>query len=149
MNNHGRNHLDADPELRRAYEEARAKALSDNTGALVSIKHAEFVDELVKEVAYMKNGGTKYRQRTAELSLSIAKKVHEVNRFLNREDSFKTVSRLLPDEDLERLKDVSKMLNVVAVDLHLKTNRSVEFKELLSKRMKKAKQKPWKLVKVK
>lgn len=109
----------------------------------LSVSHTEFINELAKEVAYMKKGGTSYRQKTAELSLNLAEKVKDVSIFLNRNDVYNLVNAQVPVEDDDRAQDVTKMLNVVLLDLNLKANQSEDRRLRLLER--KRNRKPLKL----
>ena len=92
------------------------------------VSFADFLHELQKEWEFYLNGGTSYRQKTAELSLEVARKVGSVVPFLESEVAKQTVSRLLPDLDRHRVEDVAKMLHVIAKELHLNATLSDEVK---------------------
>ncbi|ALF09548.1 hypothetical protein [Parageobacillus thermoglucosidasius] len=93
-----------------------------------AVSFTEFLHELQKEWKFHLNGGTSYRQKTAELSLEVARKVRDVVPFLESEVAKQTVSRLLPDSDRHRVEDVAKMLHVIAKELHLNANLPDEVK---------------------
>lgn len=112
----------------------------------VLVSYPDFLNELTNEFQYMKNGGTSYRKDTVELSLKVAKEVKNVTPFFNRDVAFETVSEFLPGMDVDRLKDIAKMLNVVLRDLHSKANRSDELKSKLLERARN--RKPFRLVPV-
>lgn len=112
----------------------------------VSVAYQDFLSGLEKELKYLKDGGTSYRIKTAELSLMVAKTVKDVSLFLDREVALKTVTKLLPSADFNRLKDVAKMLNVVLGCLNLDTTLSDEVKEKFFER--KSKRRALKLVPV-
>lgn len=112
----------------------------------VLVSFPDFLKELTNEVHYMQNGGTSYRKDTAELSLRVAKEVKNVTPFLNRDVAFQTVSEFLPGTDVDRLKDIAKMLNVVLRDLHSKANRSDALKSNFLERTRN--RKPFRLVPV-
>lgn len=94
----------------------------------------------------MKNEGTSYRQKTAELSLSLAKQVKDVSVFLNRDVVYRLVSDHVPVEDDYRAQDVAKMLNDILLDLNLKATRSDDRRLRLLERKKN--RKPFRLVRV-
>lgn len=98
------------------------------TGKEHVVSFADFLHELQKEWKFHLNGGTSYRQKTAELSLEVARKVGDVVPFFKSDVAKQTVSRLLPDLDHHRVEDVAKMLHVIAKDLHLNATLSNEVK---------------------
>lgn len=99
----------------------------------------ELLKELEDELAYHLDGGTSYRQDTTHYSLSFARTVPDIYVFFSRDDAYQHVRDYYPDLDEDRLKDVSKMLNVIVRDLHMKKNMSEELKAELAKRLKKRK----------
>lgn len=99
------------------------------------VSFAEFRSELEKEVAYLNDGGTNYRQKTAELSLKVVDLVKDVKPFFSLDSALQTVMGFFPKEDPFRLKDVAKMLSVVLNDLFSKANLSEEFRQKLNKRI--------------
>ena len=107
------------------------------------VSYEMFLSELSKELEYLQNGGTSYRIETATFCLELAHKVNDVNLFLEQETAEKVVLMHLPYVDAERSKDVTKMLNTVAVGLELKASLTDEIKELLLAR--KRKRRPLKL----
>lgn len=112
----------------------------------ITVNNYDFIKELTNEVNVMKTDGTTYRRETAELSLFVARKVKNTGFFYNREMSYRTVSNILLTEDVYRLWDVAKMLNVVLLDLHGKANRSHDIEICVIERSRK--RKPVKLVPV-
>jgi hypothetical protein len=102
--------------------------MSEVTGKEHVVSFAEFLHELQKEWRFHQQGGTSYRQKTAELSLEVARKVREVAPFLERNVAKQTVSRLLPGLDHHRVEDVAKMLHVIAKELYMNANLSDEVK---------------------
>lgn len=105
----------------------------------VTVSYAKFIDELTDELMFMRADGTSYRRETAKLSLFVAKRVESVKPFFDRNVAYETVLQLLPAKDLDRLKDVAKMLNVVLLDLHSKANQSDELEARLTERARKRK----------
>ena len=98
-----------------------------------------FLSELTKELEYLKDGGTPYRIKTAELSLFVAHCVDTVELFFNLEETLKKVKLLLPDADPERIKDVSEMLKTISRYLNMQANLSENLKLKLQERKKKRK----------
>lgn len=90
--------------------------------------------ELSKDVELLRNGGTKYRQETAELSLKVLENMHTLTPFMNRAKTLEVVSDELKTADLERKKDVAKMLNVTCVQMNTRQNYSTDFKKKLAER---------------
>ncbi|MBN6185659.1 hypothetical protein JQN58_01510 [Aneurinibacillus sp. BA2021] len=84
----------------------------------------DFLQELQKELQFHLNGGTSYRQRTAQISLDLARQVGEISPFLKLDTAQATVSRLLPTLDHDRVEDVAKMLYVIAKDMQMYATRS-------------------------
>jgi len=105
----------------------------------VTVNYVKFINELTDELMSMRADGTSYRRETAKLSLFVAKQVESVKPFFDRKVACETVAQLLPTKDLERLKDVAKMLHVVLLDLHSKANQSDELKARLTERARKRK----------
>jgi len=99
-----------------------------------TVTFPEFRSELEREVFYLNDGGTSYRQKTAELSLKVADLVKDVKPFFSLDTALQTVKNLFPKEDLFRLKDVAKLLSVVLNDLLSKANLSEELKQKLNRR---------------
>lgn len=112
----------------------------------LAVSQTKFINELTREVAYMKTGGTSYRQKTAELSLNLAKKVKDVSVFLNRSDIDDLVYDHHQPLDDDQAQDVAKMLNVVLLDLNLKASQSDDRRLRLLERKKT--RKPFRLVPV-
>ncbi|GLH64485.1 hypothetical protein [Parageobacillus sp. G301] len=98
------------------------------------VSFAKFLHELQKEWRFHQQGGTSYRQKTAELSLEVARKVREVAPFLERNVAKQTVSRLLPGLDHHRVEDVAKMLHVIAKELHMNATLSDEVKAYIQQK---------------
>lgn len=109
-----------------------------------SVTFTDFKCELEREVSYHSDGGTNYRQETAELSLKVAELVKDVKPFFSPDTALQTVKNFFPKEDLFRLRDVAKMLSVVLNDLLSKATLSDEFKQKLNER--RQNRKPLKLV---
>jgi len=103
------------------------------------VSYEMFLNELSKEFEYLQNGGTSYRIETATFCLEVARKINDVNSFLEKEATEKIVLLHFPYVDAERLQDVTKMLNTVANSLELKANLPDEIKESLLARKKKRK----------
>lgn len=101
-----------------------------------SVSHSTFVSLLTKEAALMKNHGTTYRQKTAELSLNIAKKEKNPQSFLKRDKAYKVVCSYLTDEPEERLKDVTKYLHFLYLHLYFKDEVTTKVKKEHTKRKK-------------
>jgi RIO-like serine/threonine protein kinase len=59
--------------------------MNEGMGKERVVSFTEFLHELQKELKFHQNGGTSYRQKTAELSLEVANKVRAVAPFLERE----------------------------------------------------------------
>jgi len=97
----------------------------------------DFIQELETEMRYHANGGTRYRQKTAELSLEVAKRFGRVDVFYNRDQARDIVRNSFPDLPLERIEDVAKMLSVIAQDLRRKQNLPKEILGFIQKRKKK------------
>ncbi|MED1420244.1 hypothetical protein [Bacillus smithii] len=108
--------------------------MNEGMGKEHVVSFEEFLHELQKEWRFHQQGGTSYRQKTAELSLEVANKVGAVAPFLEREVAKQTVSRLLPGLDRYRLEDVAKMLCVVAKELHMNATLSDEVKTYLQQK---------------
>ncbi|MGG1573234.1 hypothetical protein [Fictibacillus sp. NRS-1165] len=77
-----------------------------------------FLNEVQKEYVYQKNGGTSYRETTAELSLHLAHQVNDFVPFLDRDRAKTTVETLRPELDKYRKEDMAKFLYYVAKDLN-------------------------------
>jgi len=101
---------------------------------IVPVTITELINELEDELNYLKDGGSEYRIKTAELSLKIAKEINNVTPFFDRNNSLEVVSRLLQNEDDERRYDVAKMLNVITKSTYKKLNYTDEYKESLRQR---------------
>lgn len=95
----------------------------------------EFFIEVEKENKYLQVSTT-YRKETAKQALYVLKTVQDVRPFYKRDEALECVSKVLCAANLERQKDVAKMLNVILNDLFLNKNMSVEFKEHLAERSK-------------
>ena len=108
------------------------------------ITHQTFLDELTKELKYLKNGGTSYRVETAELCLHIAKETKDIEVFLDRGSAEEIVTDILSDTNIDRIKDVAKMLNVILESLQLETTLTDEVKLKLMER--KRRRQPFRLV---
>lgn len=91
-------------------------------------------DELSKDLELFRNDGTKYRQETTELSLQVLESMHTLIPFMDRTRTLKIVSNELTTADLERKKDVAKMLNVTYVQMNTRQNYSSDFKRELAQR---------------
>jgi|HigsolmetaAR206D_1030411.scaffolds.fasta_scaffold00120_4 hypothetical protein len=94
----------------------------------------DFLQELESERQYHANGGTRYRQKTAELSLNVAKRLGRVDAFYNRHQARAIVRNSFPDLPEDRIEDVAKMLSVIAQDLLRKQNLPKEILEYIQKR---------------
>jgi len=105
----------------------------------MGVARQDFLDELEKEFEYLKNGGTSYRVDIAELCLFVAQRVEEVDSFFDRENAQKVAASLLPDANLERLRDVAKMLNTVIDCFYLEATTPDEVKKKLLERKRKRK----------
>jgi hypothetical protein len=105
-----------------------AFTMSEFMGKEHVVPFTEFLHELQKEFRFHLNGGTSYRQKTAELSLEVARKVGAVSPFFESEVAKRTVSRLLPGFDHYRVEDVAKMLHVIAKELNMNATLSDEVK---------------------
>lgn len=105
-----------------------------------------FKEELTKELQYLSSGGSCYRSESAEMALQVLKQVKAVQPFLELETAAVCVRRALSNVDQDRLKDVTKMLTVVARSLDRKLNESEEVKEYLRQRAVKRKRKKLSLV---
>ncbi|MGX1902734.1 hypothetical protein ACT3HK_15565 [Thermolongibacillus altinsuensis] len=108
--------------------------MSEVTGKEHVVSFAEFLHELQKEWRFHQQDGTSYRQKTAELSLEVARKAGSVVPFLESEISKQTVSLLLPDLDRYRVEDVAKMLHVIAKELHMNATLSDEVKSYVQQK---------------
>ena len=105
------------------------------------ISYQVFLDELARETDWLKNGGTTYRVKTAELSLEVANKTSDIDAFSSRDMVMQLVTMLLPDIDVERAKDVAKMLYTVYSTLELEANIPLDIKQMLFERKKRRKSK--------
>jgi hypothetical protein len=94
----------------------------------------EFLKELQNEIEFHTNGGTSFRRTSAEYSLQIARMVGEFPPFLDRKSAEKIVAQLQPNLSIEKRKDISKMMNVVAKDLCRKANMSDEFRQYVQEK---------------
>lgn len=94
----------------------------------------EFLNELKKEIEFHSNGGTNYRRISAEYSLQIARMVGGFPPFLDRKNAEKIVAQLYPNLSIEKKKDISKMMNVIARDLYRKTNMSDEIRQYVQEK---------------
>lgn len=108
--------------------------MGEVTGKEHVVSFADFLHELQKEWEFHLNGGTSYRQKTAELSLEVARNVRTVVPFLKRDVAKQTVSRLLPGFDNYRVEDVAKMLHVIAKELHMNATLSDEVKDYIQQK---------------
>lgn len=111
------------------------------------VPFSAFVEKLQQQYDYLLEGGTSYRQRTAELALEVARKVGNVNPFYDNDDARELVNQLFPELNLHRSEDVAKMLRVVVNRLHLNATLSDEVKAHVKQKM--SSQKKVRLVKVK
>lgn len=102
----------------------------------MDVRRQELLDELNKELHFLQNGGTSYRQETAELSLKVVSQVQDPAVFRDRLSAFETANRLLGQEDSQRVMDVSKMISVVASDLHRQKKQPLEMKEYVEQKRK-------------
>lgn len=100
-----------------------------------SVTLQEFFSEVAKTNEYLQDSTT-YRRETVRQAMQVLNTVHDVTPFFNRDRALTYVSNVLVTANLERKKDVAKMLNVILNDLHLKKNLSKEFKERLAERRK-------------
>lgn len=100
---------------------------------IVSFK--DFIEKLQQQYDYLLEGGTSYRQRTAELALEVARKVDSVSPFYDNNEAREAVIQLYPDLDVDRREDVAKMLRVVVNRLHLDATLSDEVKEYVKEKM--------------
>ncbi len=91
-------------------------------------------NELTKDLELFRNDGTEYRQETTELSLKVLGNVHTLTPFMDRTRTLQIVSNELKTIDLERKKDVAKMLNVTYVQMNTRQNYSSDFKRQLAER---------------
>ena len=101
-----------------------------------NVSKDELVKELEDELAYHLDGGTKYRQDTTRYSLAIAKSMPGTDLFFDREQTLAKVKDLHPDMDVDRLQDVSKMLNVIVRDIHSKKNLDEDTKRYVEEKIK-------------
>ena len=115
-----------------------------NIKVKVEVINQIFLDELTKELNYLKNGGTSYRVETAELFLNIAKETNDIKAFLDRKNAEEIVTTILSEANIDRIKDVAKMLNVILESLQLETTLTDEVKLKLMER--KRKRQPSRLV---
>lgn len=99
-----------------------------------AITYINFVHELEKEYEYLRNGGTSYRIKTAEISLEVAKKAGSVLPFLGLESAKESVSTFYDYLDNYRIEDVAKMLNVIAKDLSFNILLSEECKNYIQEK---------------
>lgn len=99
---------------------------------MVTVQHLK--DELSKDLELFRDGGTEYRQKTTELSLKVLGNVHTLTPFMDRTRTLQIVSNELKTADLERKKDVAKMLNVTYVQMSTQQNYSSDFKRELAQR---------------
>jgi len=107
----------------------------------MSISHQDFLDELNREVEWLKNGATSYRAKTAELSLIVARQTESFELFSNKESTLKLVSEFLLDIDSEREKDIAKMLHTIYATLELEMTTPEDVKKMLFERKKKRNEK--------
>lgn len=94
-----------------------------------AVSYKELLQELQNELKYHSTeSGTSYRRKTAKLSLEIPKVVERVSPFLKVDGASNMVDHLMPSLDYHRAEDVSKMLHVIANDLHMNATLSDEAK---------------------
>ncbi|WP_217269610.1 hypothetical protein [Neobacillus endophyticus] len=94
----------------------------------------EFLKEIQREIDYHTNGGTSFRRTSAEFSLQVAMAIGEFSPFLDRKSSEEIVTRLHPNLSIEKKKDISKMMNVIARELYRKANMADEIRRYLQER---------------
>ncbi|MCK1977073.1 hypothetical protein LNK15_08395 [Jeotgalicoccus huakuii] len=97
-------------------------------------------DVLLDEYHMFKLYGTKYRFVTVEKSLEVLSHVHSPEVFSNRESSLELVTKELKNEDLDRNKDVAKLLNVTFKQLKTRQNQTDSFRKKVNERKKANKQ---------
>ena len=98
------------------------------------ITHQIFLDELTEELNYLKKGGTSYRVETAELCLHITKEIEDIKVFLDRGNAEKIVTDIFSGTNIDRIKDVAKMLNAILESLQFETTLTDEVKLKLMER---------------
>ena len=96
----------------------------------------ELIIELEKELHYHMDGGTAYRIKTTQLSIQVVNRTSDINCFYDRQHSYDTVAKALPDQDEYRLQDVSKMISIIVRDLELKKNLPADVKAFADEKMK-------------
>ena len=94
-----------------------------------------FVEKLQQQYEYLSEGGTSYRQRTAELALEVARKVRNVIPFHDNDDAGELVTHLFLDFNFHRREDVAKSPRVVENRLNLNATLSNEAKEHVKQKM--------------
>ena len=99
------------------------------------VPFSDMVEKLQQQNDYLSEGGTSYRQRTAELALKVAREVGDVTPFYNQIKASVVVAQLLPELDIHRKEDVAKMLRVVVNRLHLNATLSNDVKEYVNENM--------------
>lgn len=101
-----------------------------------TITNEEFLKTVIFEIEAMKEYGTSYRYKTAELSLEVLKVHFDVDLYRNRQKAYEVAANVLTDSNEERLLDVAQMLNSLLVSLERKLNASEDFKVLLAEKIK-------------
>lgn len=101
----------------------------------MTIPYSLFLSELQKEEEYLSQS-TPYRYKTAQMAAETAKKFSCIDLFLDEQEVRKTVLSVFPEADEERVKDVTKMLRVIARDLQIKSSLSNEAKEYIARKRK-------------
>lgn len=102
---------------------------------MIEVTLEEFFSEIEKENEYLQMSTT-YRKETAKQASYVLKAVQDVNPFFKRDEALDCVSKVLYAANLERQRDVAKMLNVILNDLYLTKNMSTELEEHLANRRK-------------
>lgn len=107
-------------------------------------KNIDFVNAVEDAYQYLKNGGTPYRKKTAELSLKVAKHYNQHKYFLDYYRSIDMISDLYPLLDEERLNDVAKFLYTIARKVEMAYTLPDDVKKYVEERRKYS----WRLEKV-
>jgi hypothetical protein len=100
----------------------------------MSVTKEQFLSELERELAYLKDGGTSYRVETAELAVALGKKMNELSLLADKVKIAEWVAMELTDIDRERLLDVSKFLKTIYGHLKLYAELDEDLKQELEKR---------------
>src|SRR5699024_281555 len=85
----------------------------------MTVKYENFLEQLQQQYEYLSRGGSEYRQHTARLALFVANRLRDVTCFMEPQKSLYTVKQVLSSDSEERIKDVAKMLNVLAKETTL------------------------------